>query len=116
MDMNPILLHRQYRRSTFWIAFITALAIHLGAVALAKNKSTATKPECFTAPAAVDVIDAAEPESVLEESVTPPPLEQIRADEESFPEENPKPLPVRPHRRAGPVSLVRGTTTASLRS
>jgi TonB family protein len=113
--MNSASFYRKPGRLIFWIAFMTAVAIHLGVVALAKNKSTATKPECFTPLAAVDIIDAAEPEFGLEESVTPPPLEQIRADEESFPEENAKPLPVRPHHRAGPVSLVRGTPTASLR-
>lgn len=37
--MNSVLLYRQRGRSIFWIAFMTALAIHLGAVALAKTKS-----------------------------------------------------------------------------
>lgn len=35
--MNSVLLYRQRGRSIFWI--MTALAIHLGAVALAKTKS-----------------------------------------------------------------------------
>ena len=75
--MNPALLYRQRGRSIFWIAFMTALASHLGAVALAKTKSSTRKLEDFSPPTDV-VVDIAEPSSALpEESVTPPPFEQI---------------------------------------
>ena len=114
--MNSASFYRKQGRSTFWIAFIAAVAVHLGAVALAKSKSTTTRLKCFTPLADVEIVDAAAPEPALEESVTPPPLEQTHADEDSFPEENLKPLPVRPHRRARPPFLARGITTASLRS
>ena len=114
--MNSALVYRQHGRSIFWIAFMSALAIHLGAVALAKTKSPPATREDFNPPGDVELVDTAEPEPVLpEESVSPPPPEQIHLDQDSFQEENLKPPPVRPHRKARPESLVRGTT-ASLRS
>jgi TonB family protein len=114
--MNPALLYRQHGRSIFWIAFMCALAIHLGAVALAKTKSPTAKLEDFSPLGDVELVDAAEPEPALpEESVTPPPLEQIHPDQDSFREENLTPPPVRAHQRARPASHVRATT-ASLRS
>src|SRR5437867_4109334 len=114
--MNPALVCRQHGRSIFWIAFMSAIAIHAGAVALAKAKSPTTKLEDFNRPGDVELVDIAEPEpALLEESATPPPVEQIHPDQDSFPEENVTPLPVRGHRNARPASLVRGTT-ASLRS
>jgi TonB family protein len=113
--MNPALVHRQNGRSIFWIAFMSALVIHIGAVALAKARSPTAKLEDVSQPGDVEVIDAAEPEPPLEQSVTPPPLEQIHPDQDSFPEEDHKPSQVRPYRKARPASPVRGTT-ASLRS
>jgi TonB family protein len=115
-DMNLALLYRQQGRSIFWIAFMSALAIHLGAVALAKTKSPNPKLEDFSPPGDVEFVDAAEPEpALLEESVTPPPLEEIHPDQDSFREENVPPPPLRAHRKARPASLVRATTV-SLRS
>jgi TonB family protein len=113
--MNPGLLYRQHGRCIFWIAFISALAIHLGAVALAKNKSPTAKLEDFS-PTDVELVDTGEPEpALLQESVTPPPFEQIHPDQDTFQEENVTSPPLRAHRKAGGVSLVRGTT-ASLRA
>jgi len=94
---------------------MSALAIHLGAVALAKTKSPPATLEDFNT-GDVEVVDTAEPEPALrEESSTPPPLEQIHPDQDIFREENLTPSPVRAHRKTRPGSLVRGTT-ASLRS
>jgi len=113
--MNPAFVYRQHGRSIFWIAFMSALAIHLGAVALAKTKSPPATLEDFNRRGDVELVDTAEPEpALLEESATPPPLEQIHPDQDSF-EENLTPPPVRAHRKARPASFVRGTT-ASLRS
>ena len=65
---------------------MSALAIHLGAVALAKTKSPTTKLEDFSPPTDVEVVDTAEPEpALLEESAVPPPLEQIHPDQDNFP-------------------------------
>ena len=114
--MNPALLYRQRGRSIFWIAFLSALAIHIGAVAVAKTKSTPATLERFTPAEGVDILDASESQPVLEESVTPPPLEEIHPDQEVFREENFMRPPVRGHQRARPASLIRGTTTESLGS
>ena len=114
--MNPALVIRRSTRSIFWIAFISALAIHLGAVALAKTKSPTTKLEDFSPPADVELVDTAEMQpALLEESAVPPPLEQIRPDLDNFQEESITPPPVRAHRRTRSAFLVRGTT-ASLRA
>ena len=113
--MNPALLYRQNGRGIFWIAFVSAVAFHLGAVAFAKAHSPTTTLEHFTQPSDV-VIDASEPEPALGEPATAPPLEEIHPDQDSFPEETRKPSPVRAYRKARPPSLVRGTTTTSLRS
>jgi periplasmic protein TonB len=113
--MNPGLLYRQHGRCIFWIAFISTLAIHLGAVVLAKTKSPTAKLEDLSPPD-VELVDTGEPESaLLQESVTPPPFEQIHPDQDIFQEENVTPPPLRAHRKARPASLVRGTT-ASLRA
>lgn len=69
--------------------------------------------EVFSPPGGLEPIDVTELEPVSEESVMPPPLEQIRADQDTFLEENLKPSPVRASRKAR-QSLMRGT--ASLRS
>jgi len=115
--MNSALLYRENGRRLFWIAFVSALAIHVGAVALAKTKSPIAKVENFIPGTAVDIIDVFEPEPTPpEESVTPPPLEQIQPDQDSFPEENHTPPPVRTHQRSRPPSLVRGTPTTLLHS
>jgi TonB family protein len=115
--MNPALVYRQNGRSIFWIAFMSALAIHLGAVTLAKTKPPAITLEDFSPPSDVEVLDTAEPEpALLEESAKPPPLKQIRPDQDNFQEENVAPPRVRAHRRTRPASLVGGTTMASLRS
>ena len=114
--MNPAFVYRQHGRSIFWIAFMSALAIHLGAVALAKTKSPSIKLQDVSPLPDVEVVDTAEPEAaLLEESAPPPPLEQIHPDQDRFQEENLTPPPIRAHRKARPPSLI-GGTTASLRS
>jgi TonB family protein len=108
--MNSALLYRQHGRSIFWIAFVSAIAIHLGAVALAKTKPPIAKLEYFIV-GVVELVDTSEPEPpLLQELVTPPPLEEIHPDQDSFPEENHKPSLVRPYRKARTPSLAPGTT------
>jgi protein TonB len=109
--MNPALFYRQQGRCIFWIAFISAFAIHVGAVALAKTKLPSAKLQDFGPPADVELVNAAETEPpLLEELVPPPPLEEIQPAQESFPEENLKPSPVRPYRKARPPSLAQRST------
>lgn len=113
--MNPTLLYRQNNRSLFWIAFVSAIAIHLGAVALAKTKSPITTLD-VNPPGEIDISYSPEPALPLEEPIVPPPLEQIHPGPDSFPEEESKPLPVRAYRKTRSSSLVRGPTTTSLRA
>ena len=114
--MNPAFLYRRNGRSIFWLAFLFALAIHVGAVALAKTKSPINKLQDVTPLSDVEVVDTAESEpALLEESAPPPPLEQIHPDQDSFQEKNLMPPPIRAHRKARPPSVI-GGTTASLRS
>jgi len=114
--MNPVFLYRRNGRSIFWLAFSFALAIHLGAVGLAKTKSPSNKLQDVTPLSDVEVVDTAEPEpALLDESAPPPPLEQIHPDQDSFQEKNLMPPPIRAHRNARPPSRIRGIT-ASLRS
>ena len=92
---------------------MSALAIHLGAVALAKTKSPTSKLEDFGPPGDVELVDPTEPEPALpQDTVTPLPLEQIYPDQNGFREENLTPPPVRAHRKARPAFLVRGTTAS----
>lgn len=115
--MNVGMLYRRRGRLIFWIAFVSALAIHVGAVALAKTKLTAAAQDHFTPLDGVDILDAPEPEpAVPEESATPTPLAEIHPDREVFREENFMRPPDPVHRRARPASFLKGTTTASLRS
>jgi hypothetical protein len=70
--MNSALVYRQHGRGIFWIAFMSALAIHVGAVALAKTKPPAAKLEDFSPAGEVDLVDTGEPEPPLvKESSTP---------------------------------------------
>ena len=80
-----------------------------------KTKSPTARLKDFSPPGDV-AVDIAETEPVLEESVTPPPLEEIHSNQDSFTEEVRTPPPVRTHRKARTVSLLRGATTESLRS
>jgi TonB family protein len=109
--MNAALLYRQHGRSLFWIALVGALAIHIGAVALAKTKLPPVRLENFTPTGDVVIGYAPELEAALpEESVTQPPSQEIHSDQDAFPDENHKPPSVRAPRKARPASLVRGTT------
>ena len=111
--MNPAFVYRQHPRSILWIAFMSALVIHLGAVALANTKSPPATLEDFNPPGDVELVDTAEPEPALpEESASAPPLEQIHPDQDIFREENLTPPPIRAPRKVRPASHVRGTTVS----
>jgi hypothetical protein len=109
--MNLALLYRQNSRSIFWIAFMSALAIHVGAVALAKTKSPTAKPEDFSPASEVDLVDTREAKAPLvTESSTPPPLEQIHPDQDSFQDENLTPPRVRVHQKVRSAPFGTATT------
>ena len=100
----------------FGIAFVCAVGIHLGAVVIAKARSEGAQVEKFTpVEGEVDLIET-EPDRILpEDSLPPPPLEQIRPDQEIFLEENPKQSNVSPRKKVKAASPSRGVT-AGLRS
>src|SRR5436309_15035044 len=99
--MNPSFVYRQHGRIIFWIAFMSALAIHLGAVALAKSKSPPATLEDFNPPGDVELVDTAEPgPALLEEWATPASLLPLYPGQDSFREENLTPTLVRAHRTA----------------
>jgi TonB family protein len=114
--MNPGLLYRTRGRWMFWIALVCSIGIHIGAVAVAKSKSESTKLISFSpSEGDIDVIDE-EPEPVSpEQPMMPPPTEQLRPDEDTFPEENLTRRPVRPRKTTKLAPFARGTT-ASFRS
>ncbi len=108
--MNAALLYRPRGRWTFWIAFACAAAVHLGAVVVAKSKSERTTVQDFMPPGTdVDLVnEQPEPESP-QESITPPPLDKIRVDEDVFVEENRMRPPVLARKTTRAVCLVKGT-------
>jgi TonB family protein len=114
--VNPVLLYRRRGRWTSWIAFVCAVTIHLGAVVLGKNKSQSAKLENFSpGESDVELVDT-EPELPSpEQSITPPPMEQIPLDQDNFQEENLTPPTIRLRKKSRPAVLVRGTI-ASFRS
>jgi len=108
--MNAALLYRSRGHWTFWIAFACAATIHLGAVVFAKSKSERTTVQDFMPPGTdVELInEQPEPESP-QESITPPPLDKIRLDEDVFVEENRTQPSVHARKKTRTASLVRGT-------
>jgi hypothetical protein len=102
--MSSALLYRMNGRWTFWIAFVCAIGVHLAAVAVAKSKSESTKTLSFRPPGGdIEVIDA-EPEAVSpEQAMMPPPVEQVRPDQDNFPEENLSRRPVHSRKTAKPA-------------
>ncbi|PYL53672.1 MAG: hypothetical protein DMF33_03940 [Verrucomicrobia bacterium] len=108
--MNAALLYRPRGRWTFWIAFACAAAIHVGAVGLANSRSEKTILQDFRPPGSdVDLVDE-NPEPVSpQESITPPPLDQVHPDKDVFVEENRTQPLVRARKKTRAASLAKGT-------
>jgi hypothetical protein len=111
--MNAALLYRPRPRRLFWIAFACAAAIHVGAVVCAKGKSAKIIVRDVS-PAGVEVQVADEPPEQVApvEPATASPPEQRSPDQETFPEENRTPTPIRPHKKTELASVLRAATTA----
>jgi protein TonB len=106
--MSAALLYRPRRYSLFWIAFACAVAIHVGAVVLAKSKPEKATVQDFRPPGVdVDIVDTTSEPLPPEESAIPPRPEQ--PEEEAFLEENRTPVPVRPRKKARVASFMTGT-------
>jgi TonB family protein len=106
--MNSALPYLPTRRSRFWIAFVCAAAIHIGAIVLA-NKSEKTAIQDFgPRETDIEVIETGPEPTPPEESVSPP-LPQASPDEETFLEENRTPRRVRPSNKTRVAHFTRGT-------
>ena len=101
--MNKALIYRPNNRRLIWIAFVCAITIHLGAIAIAGNNSKPfvvnVIPDSFDPPV-VGVDENPPPMPQEEETITPP-----ITDQHQFVEDNVKPPPTRPRKKA-PVSPV----------
>src|ERR1700730_1658712 len=105
--MNVTMIYRPNNRRLTWIAFVCAVSIHLGAIAIAGNK---TKPGAITSwgdteDPPIDV-EYGPPPSEIE---TVLPLEQALVEDQEFTEENIAPRPVRPRKKMPLVPVVRST-------
>jgi protein TonB len=113
--MNKAVVYRPNNRKLTWIAFVCAITIHLGALAIAENKSKPLVvnviPDSFDPP--VVGIDENPPPMPQEEETLTPPI----TDESEFTEGNVKP-PVRPRKKAPVAPVVRsiGIGTGKIRS
>ena len=110
--MKAALLYRRRQAWMFWVAFVCAAAIHVGAVVFAKNKSEKTTIQDFTPPGAdIEVLDAEPDPMPPDETVRHQPAE-LSPDEQTFIEESRAPQPVRPRKKTRIASFTRGTAAS----
>jgi len=101
--MNKAVIYRHNNRKLTWFAFACAITIHLGAIAIAGNK---TKPvsvaweEGPDAPPVSGTIDPA-PQPPEAETILPP--EQPSIEPHEFIDENVKLAPIHPRKKISPV-------------
>jgi hypothetical protein len=94
----------------FWVAFVCAIGIHIGTVALAKSKSEIAKLMAFNPVQDADEVIYSEPEPRLPEvPIVPLPVEELRPDEDTFHEESSNRRPVRSRNPARFATFLRGT-------
>jgi TonB family protein len=105
--MNKALIYRPNNRKLAWIAFACAITVHLGAIAIAANK---TKPMTVTSSGESDG-----PPIEVEDTLPLPPTETVLPSEpkviedQEFTDENVSPRPVRPHKKMPLVPVARST-------
>ena len=104
--MNKALIYRPNSRKLSWIAFVCAITIHLGAIAIAGNK---TKPIAVTSWGESDgpPIEAEYPPPPPEMETVLPPEPNVIEDQEFT--ENVSPRPARPHAKTPIASVVRSS-------
>jgi TonB family protein len=111
--VNAASLYRPRGRWTFWIAFACAAAIHLGAVAVAKNKSEKTTVQDFRLPETnIELVDENPDPVPPQESIAPPPLNQVPPNEDVFVEESRTQPPVRPRKKMRTESFVKSAAAS----
>ena len=106
----PALLYRPSARWQIWLAFGCASALHLAAIALARNES---EPASFLPPTGngIDVVIDPTPNQTPVQSVEPLPAEpsELVKPDGAFPEENFTPEPIR-RKNLKPSRLIRPTS------
>ena len=103
--MNKALIYRPNNRRLTWVAFVCAITIHLGAIAIAGNK---TKPVSITWNGGSEdpVIGIETPPQTPETELVLPPEQTVIEDQE-FTEENVSPRPVRPRKKTQIAPVIR---------
>src|SRR5947207_2072079 len=105
--MNAALIYRVRSRWLIWVAFGCAVAIHLTAIAIAESRSRPIPQNSGTEITDVIGFDPpnqpppAEEEVSLVEPVSPV------ANDDTFPDENVAPPPIRPRKKTPVASVVR---------
>lgn len=103
--MNKALIYRPNNRKLIWMAFVCAITIHLGAIAIAENKAkpvSASWEEGSDGPPVIGTIDPS-PQSPEAEIILSP--EQPVNDQQEFVDENVTRPPIPPQKRT-PVAAV----------
>lgn len=104
--MNTALIYRPNNRKLIWLAFACAITIHLGAIALAENKSRIVAPDLTSSGNEVQGVDV--PPSDPPEVVDVSPSEQpVITDDADFYDDK-MTTPIRPRKKM-PTSPVRST-------
>src|SRR5436190_3891948 len=114
--MNGALIYRPSNRKLTWIAFACAITVHLGAIAIAANK---TKPVSVTWEGGSDappVIGTIDPPPQPPEAEIILPSEQPLNDQQEFVDENvTRPL-IHPQRRMSVTTIPRATGFGTARA
>ena len=109
--MNKALTYRSNNRKLTWIAFVCAITIHLGAIAIAGNKpkpvTVISWGESDGPPVEVDY----GPPPPDTETVLPP--EPNVVEDQEFTDENVSPRPARPRKKMPLTPVVRSTGTGT---
>jgi len=113
--MNTALIYRAKNRGLVWIALICAIAVDLGAIAIAENRSRSAVPTWGNEVSVVIATDEPEPPPPKPEEFLPP--EQIPevANDDAFPQENSTPPPVPRRKKSAVVTAARVTGIAPRR-
>jgi TonB family protein len=113
--MKKALIYWPNNRRLTWFAFACAIAIHLGAIAIAENKPRPVPSVFVTDISDVTGTDNSSDESPPIEDVLPPDQVLPPPDEDAFQPENSTPPPVHAHRKR-PIASIQSTNVGSRRA
>jgi TonB family protein len=110
------LLYRPQRRWSTYLAFACAAAIHVTAVALAKNRSETVAREIASSGDVIGIDTLVEKPPELQQQDTMPPPVPPTTEEQTFPEENATPAPIRNQRQIRPVARAQANGLSNVSS